>query len=102
MSRGLAVGLLAISVGACQVEGEVTSSAGATPTPSIQAVKRAHEEAFLAMPGVVSVGLGLDAGGQPAIVVGLDRPRPETSARLPQTLEGYPVVVTVVGTLRPQ
>ncbi len=44
------------------------------------------------LPGVVSVGVGHDEEGHPAIVVGLDGPRPETVTRLPRTLDGHPVV----------
>jgi len=70
--------------------------------PSIQEVKRKHEARLLGMPGVVSVGIGRDKGGDPAIIVGLDGPRTETVAQLPRSLEGYPVVTQVIGTLRAQ
>jgi hypothetical protein len=36
------------------------------------------------------------------IVVGLDRPRPETVKRLPQTLEGHPVRVDIIGPVKAQ
>ena len=45
-------------------------------TSSIQEVKKQHETLLLDMPGVVSVGIGLDSNGQQAIIVGLDGPRP--------------------------
>jgi hypothetical protein len=70
--------------------------------PSIQEVKAEHAERILALPGVVSVGIGRDAGGREVIVIGLDRPRPETQARLPAQLEGYPVRVDFIGTVRAQ
>jgi hypothetical protein len=50
---------------------------------SIQEVKKQHEARFLDMPGVVSVGMGLDPNGNQAIIVGLDGPRPETEAKIP-------------------
>jgi hypothetical protein len=37
---------------------------------SIQEVKKQHEARFLDMPGVVSVGMGLDPNGNQAIIVG--------------------------------
>ena len=64
---------------------------------SIQEAKTKHAERLLELPGVVSVGIGLDPGGRPAILVGLDGPRPETCASLPDSLEGYPLCTQVTG-----
>ena len=69
---------------------------------SIQEVKKQHEARFLDMPGVVSVGIGLDPNGNQAIIVGLDGPRPETEARIPAILENYPVVVQSTGPIKAQ
>lgn len=66
-------------------------------SPSIQEVKKKHEASLLALPGVVSVGIGSDKDGNPAIIVGLDGPRPETEALVPRLLEDYPVLVQIVG-----
>ena len=80
-----------------------TSSAGERMTsPTIQDVKARHAARFLALPGVVSVGIGRDAESHEMIVIGLDRARPETQARLPTELEGYRVRVQVVGTVKAQ
>jgi len=70
--------------------------------PSIKEVKKQHETRLLQLPGVVSVGIGLDENGQSAIVVGLDKASPETEAHLPPQLEGYPVLVRIVGPLKAQ
>jgi hypothetical protein len=64
---------------------------------TIEEAKARHASGLLELPGVVSVGLGLDAEGRPVIVVGLDGPRPETCARLPGSLEGHPVRSEVIG-----
>ena len=69
-------------------------------SPSIQEVKKQNEKRLLDMPGVVSVGIGLDANGNQAIIVGLDAANPENEAKIPVMLEGYPVVVQTVGSLR--
>lgn len=69
--------------------------------PTIKQVKARHARRFLELPGVVSVGIGLHAG-HPAIVIGLDRPRPETQAQVPTELEGYPVRVEFIGTVKAQ
>jgi len=69
---------------------------------SIQEVKKQHEARFLDMPGVVSVGIGLDPNGNQAIIVGLDGPRPETEAKIPAMLEDFPVVVQIIGPIKAQ
>jgi len=81
--------------------GATTAASTSAAPPAIQDAKRAHEPDLMALPGVVSVGIGLDDAGRPAIIVGLDGPRAETRAELPATLDGYPVVARVVGTIRP-
>lgn len=69
---------------------------------SIQEVKKQHEKLFLDMPGVVSVGIGLDTNGRQAIIVGLDGSHPETAAKIPAMLEGFPVVTQIVGSIKAQ
>ncbi len=65
--------------------------------PAIREVKARHEEHLLSMPGVVSVGIGREPDGTLAIVVGLDRLRPEARPEIPGELEGYQVRVEVIG-----
>jgi len=69
---------------------------------SIEEVKKQHEARFLNMPGVVSVGLGLDPDGNQAIIVGLDGPRPETAAKIPAVLEDFAVVIQIIGPVKAQ
>ena len=69
-------------------------------SPSIQEVKKQNEKQLLDLPGVVSVGIGLDANGNPAIIVGLEAPNPEMEAKIPDTLQGFPVVVRAIGPLK--
>ncbi|KPJ89889.1 MAG: hypothetical protein AMJ53_15335 [Gammaproteobacteria bacterium SG8_11] len=69
---------------------------------SISEAKAKHVERLLALPGVVSVGIGKDANGHPAIIVGLDKARPKTESQIPGTLEDFPVVIEIVGTIRAQ
>jgi len=71
-------------------------------TPSIQDVKKKHEARLMSLPGVVSVGIGRDPQGNPAVIVGLDSPRPETQARIPPQLDGYPLLIRIVGPLKAQ
>jgi len=67
---------------------------------TIREVRTRHERLLLALPGVVSVGIGRGSDGREEIVVGLDRPRPDTVRRIPGSLEGYPVRTHVTGRLR--
>lgn len=69
---------------------------------SIQEVKKQNEERLLKLAGVISVGIGLDQSGQPAIIIGLDAANPETEARLPTELGGYPVVIKILGPIKAQ
>ena len=69
---------------------------------TIQQVKAKHQNRLMATPGVVSVGLGKDTDGQVAIIVGLDKARPEIEDQLPRHLEGYPVIFQVVGSIKAQ
>jgi hypothetical protein len=69
---------------------------------SIQEVKKQHEALFLDMPGVVSVGIGLDPNGNQAIIVGLDGSHPETQAKIPAMLQDFPVVIQIVGPIKAQ
>ena len=69
---------------------------------SIQEVKKQHATRFLDMPGVVSVGIGLDPNGNQAIIVGLDGSHPETKAKIPAMLENFPVVIQIVGPIKAQ
>lgn len=81
-------------------ESAAQPGAGSSPLPSsIHEAKTKHAEQLLELPGVVSVGIGLDSEGRPAILVGLDGPRLETCAALPASLEGYPLCTRVTGTV---
>ena len=69
---------------------------------SIQDVKAQHETELMAVPGVVSVGIGMDDDGNKVIVVGVESDQPEIRAQVPQTVDGYPVRVDVVGKMKAQ
>lgn len=69
------------------------------PTPTIQQVLEAHTDEWMAMPGVVGVGIG-QVEGLPCIKIFVDRPRPELTAKIPSTLDGYRILVDAVGEIR--
>jgi hypothetical protein len=68
--------------------------------PSIKDVKKRYEMHLLQLPGVVSVGIGLNRNGQPAIIIGMAGPNVESESQLPSMLDGYPVEVRIVGPLK--
>jgi hypothetical protein len=69
-------------------------------SPSIEEVKKKYTQTLLAKPGVISVGIGKDPDGIPVIIVGLERPQPETQKKLPKTLEGYPLQIEIIGKIK--
>ncbi len=66
----------------------------------IKDVKARNAARLLKLPDVVSVGIGRDENGRPAIIVGLERPNPQTESQLPSQLEGYAVRVQIVGRVK--
>ena len=66
---------------------------------AITEVLAAHTPELMALPGVVGTYEGA-RGGAPAIVVMLERRNPGLEARIPETLEGWPVAIEVTGALR--
>ena len=67
---------------------------------SIKEVKAEHESRLIAMPGVVSVGLGQDTSGNPVIVIGVETEAYTHTLTLPQELHSYPVKFQVMGTIK--
>jgi len=80
----------------------LTVGAGGGVTDDIKQVKAEHEQRLLAIPGVVSIGIGLDADGNEAIVVGLEKDDPEITRQIPAELDGYAVIIRQVGTIEAQ
>lgn len=73
-----------------------------TPVPagkSMDEVQEEHQKRLLAIPGVVGMGQGL-SDGKPCFRVHVDKLTPELSARIPTTIDGYPVVVIQTGPIR--
>lgn len=67
--------------------------------PHAADVKARYTDSLMAAASVVSVGVGQDADGKPTIVVGVATAEQEAIA-LPRSIEGVPVVVQAVGTLK--
>ena len=80
----------------------LTSCEDKAMTEEIYNVKRQNAAQLMSLPGVVSVGIGQDQNGEPAIVVGLEAAAPATQRQVPERIGGYPVIVQTVGTIKAQ
>lgn len=78
----------------------------AAPSPSprrdINAVLAAHDDALLAIEGVVGVYVGLLEDKSTACLrVMIQKDTPAVRKEIPSSIEGYPVVIEVSGKIRP-
>ena len=69
--------------------------------PSISTVLASHTDSLMAIPGVVGVGEG-EKDGRPTVYVMVERRTAELDAALPDSLDGYEVVVKETGLIEPQ
>jgi hypothetical protein len=103
MADVVAIAAAAIMLGACH-ERAATPLSGGAPSheeqsvnhPPISEVLARHTPRLLSVDGVTGTGEGAD-GGQPIVVVFVVEDTRELRARLPQSLEGYPVVLRASG-----
>jgi hypothetical protein len=65
----------------------------------IEAVVRQHAAALMAIPGVVGVAQ-VQRDGRPCIAVYVAEKTPELAQKIPATLEGYPVIIEVIGEIK--
>src|SRR5258708_24344655 len=99
MGRGvMALGLVAATLAACS---GAHSGGASVARRSIDEVLAAHTDSLMMLPGVVGTAVGL-CDGQRCIKVLLADSSAATKARIPERLEGYPVVVEVTGAIRPR
>jgi hypothetical protein len=67
----------------------------------VRRVKRDAEREWLALPGVVAVGIGQDGGGAPVIVVSVEALTESVRESLPPQREGVAVEIRVTGPIQP-
>lgn len=68
---------------------------------TVRAIQERHQDALMAMKGVVGVCIGALADGAPCITVLVRKRTPELKREIPSELEGCPVVLEVTGPIRP-
>ena len=71
------------------------------PTRSIDEVLATHADSLMTLPGVVGTAIGL-CEGERCIKVFLADSNAATKRRIPDRLEGYRVLVEVIGTIKPR
>ncbi len=91
-------GAMACSTGHGEQLGDDTGTR-AMPTRPIQDVLAAHTDAWMAIPGVVGMGIG-ECEGRPCIKVFLASRTPGLAEKFPSALEGYRVILEVTGQFR--
>jgi hypothetical protein len=69
--------------------------------PSIADIIERRGSEFLAIDGVVVIFEGATAAGQPCIKIGVAKLNKVLSERLPELIEGWPVVVFESGVIEP-
>ena len=67
----------------------------------IEAVQGSYTDSLMRIPGVVGTGIGL-CDGAPCIKVLVVRATPELRKAIPDSLEGYRVILDETGTVRAQ
>ena len=69
------------------------------PERTIEQVQQEHTDEWLAIPGVEGTAIGL-SDGKPCIMVFSSIKADKLRAKIPSTVDGYPVVITETGTFR--
>jgi len=76
------------------LKGQVETSQPQATTPVSEIIAR-HHDALMALKGVNMLGEGLDAQGQPAIIIGVEAD--SDSSGIPSQVESVPIIVQVTG-----
>jgi hypothetical protein len=71
------------------------SPAEARTWGALERLLASEEPRLLAIPGVISVGIGIGRPGEEALVVGVVDAK--VAVRLPREINGVPLIVTVTG-----
>ena len=67
----------------------------------IEAVQASHTDSLMRIPGVVGTAIG-ECDGTPCIKVLVVRATPDLRDAIPDSLDGYRVILDETGTVRPQ
>jgi hypothetical protein len=103
---GLRRALICIGVGAvvasCSAGGGSRSGGDSgMARPPIEDVQKAHTDAWMKIPGVVGTGIGL-CGDAPCIKVLVVQSTDALHKAIPDSVQGYRVIIEETGVVRPQ
>ena len=70
------------------------------PKRTIQQIQETHTDQWMAIPGVEGTAIGLFKG-KPCIKVFASVKLGSLRAKIPSSIEGYPIVIEETGTFRP-
>jgi hypothetical protein len=101
--RSAATILLSLLAAACIRTAPPAPKEGAphVPPPPIEKVVDRYAPELMKIPGVNMVYVGQSDDGKPCIRVGFVKLPSPDSSRVPQTLDGWPVVVEESGEIKP-
>ena len=92
--------VLAVSVSGCRErDGSDSEQVQQMSRKTIEQVLKGKTDEWMAIPGVEGTAIGLFEGKPCIKVLASGKPR-ELRARIPSTVEGYPVVIEETGTFR--
>jgi len=107
MVREIAIVLLNIcamsaagTLAGCSYTGHGDLEKGRTmPEQTIEQVQEEHTDEWMAIPGVEGTAIGLFEG-KPCIKVFTSSKKEQVRAKIPSTVEGYPVIIEQTGQFR--
>lgn len=101
MRRIMTVTLLALVVAAVMSCRSGNGGEKTVPTRDVKTVMDAHVEELMNIPGVTGVAIGELEDGTPCIQVLVVEKSDEIAKKIPDTIEGHPVVIIESGVIRP-
>jgi hypothetical protein len=91
--------LFIFSISCASEKFDIRAEGNPMPAKAINEVLREHAESIMSIPGVVGTAQGL-CDDKPCIKVYVVQETPELEQKIPQMLEGYPVMIEETGEIR--
>ena len=103
------IAIILLSIGAMSAAGSLTGCSyigpsdlekgQSMPERTIEQVQEEHTDEWMAIPGVVGTAIGL-FDGKPCIKVFASSKPQQLRAKIPSTVDGYPVIIEETGKFR--
>ena len=93
--------ILLLATITCGPKGGLDKQEGSrTNGMTIEAALKRHTDNLMAIPGVVGTAIG-QCDAKPCIMVLVVKKSPDLMQKIPQQLDGFPVIVNETGSIRP-